>query len=364
MPRDRFADLQAQIKANETDANGSATDPDAVGITIDGDAAVYVRPNANQQNGVSNGAFRNRGFQNDNNNTNAAGQSDDYLEDFFATVEEMRENLQVMKTKSTTMRKLTADLLLQTDNAKLEQEKELDALVADVKKMGRKVKNDLGLIETMVDKRLPQAGVAYVSAEQRIKKMHYTMITKEFCDTMNEVNAIQSNYQEKLKEKMVRQLAVMNPDGTDYTNEQINEMIESGKTSIWTQNLLRETEDARQKLNAVQARHEEIVKLERSIMEVHEMFLDLAVLVESQGAMINNIEDNVLKTTDYVRTANVDLTAAAEHNRSFNKKRWCLIGIVVVIILIIVIILAIEFAPSSSSSSSNPTPAPSSSKTE
>ena len=56
--------------------------------------------------------------------------------------------------------------------------------------------------------------------------------------------------------------------------------------------------------------------MERSIMEVHEMFLDLAVLVESQGAMINNIEDNVLKTTDYVRTANVDLTAAAEHNRS------------------------------------------------
>ena len=53
---------------------------------------------------------------------------------------------------------------------------------------------------------------------------------------------------------MVRQLAVMNPDGSDYTNEQINEMIESGKTSIWTQNLLRETEDAKQKLNAVQAR--------------------------------------------------------------------------------------------------------------
>ena len=46
----------------------------------------------------------------------------------------------------------------------------------------------------MVDKRLPQAG-AYVSAEQRIKKMHYTMITKEFCDIMNEVNVIQTSYQ-------------------------------------------------------------------------------------------------------------------------------------------------------------------------
>jgi t-SNARE complex subunit (syntaxin) len=210
------------------------------------------------------------------------------------------------------------------------------------------VKNELGLIETMVDKRLPQAEV-YVSAEQRIKKMHYTMITKEFCDVMNEINSIQTTYQEKLKEKMVRQLAVMNPDGTDYTNEQINEMIETGKTSIWTQNLLRETEDARQKLSAVQARHEEIVKLEKSIVEVHEMFLDLAILVESQGAMINNIEDNVLKTTDYVKTATVELDLARKHQASFNKKRWCCIGLIVIIVLIIVIVLAVEFSGGSSS---------------
>ena len=43
------------------------------------------------------------------------------------------------------------------------------------------------------------------------------------------------------------------------------------------------------------------------------MFLDLAVLVESQGAMINNIEDNVLKTGDYIRTATVELDMARQH---------------------------------------------------
>lgn len=337
MVKDRLQELQSQLRSS--DANGSATDHESVGITIDDGSATYVRSNSSQ-----NGGHRNPGFENDNNTSGG----DDNLEAFFSAVEEMRETIQSMKTKSVAMKKLTADLLLQTDNAKLEQEKELDVLVADVKKMGRRVKNELGLIETMVDKRLPQAEV-YVSAEQRIKKMHYTMITKEFCDVMNEINSIQTTYQEKLKEKMVRQLAVMNPDGTDYTNEQINEMIETGKTSIWTQNLLRETEDARQKLSAVQARHEEIVKLEKSIVEVHEMFLDLAILVESQGAMINNIEDNVLKTTDYVKTATVELDLARKHQASFNKKRWCCIGLIVIIVLIIVIVLAVEFSGGSSS---------------
>ena len=44
------------------------------------------------------------------------------------------------------MKKLTADLLLQTDNAKLEKEKELDALVADVKKVGDIFQNDCQLV--------------------------------------------------------------------------------------------------------------------------------------------------------------------------------------------------------------------------
>lgn len=47
----------------------------------------------------------------------------------------MREAIGIMKTKSIAMKKLTANLLLQTDNSKLEKEKELDVLVADVKKV-------------------------------------------------------------------------------------------------------------------------------------------------------------------------------------------------------------------------------------
>ena len=84
--------------------------------------------------------------------------------------------------------------------------------------MGRVVKNDLGLLDTCV-KRFPQAGVdgqsRYVPAEERIKKMHYTMITKEFCDTMNEINLIQTNYQ------------VMANDDDDDDNDSCHVMEES-----------------------------------------------------------------------------------------------------------------------------------------
>lgn len=43
-----------------------------------------------------------------------------------------------------------------------------------------------------------------------------------------------------------------------------------------------ETQQAKQTLADIEARHEDIVKLETSIRELHDMFMDMAMLVESQ----------------------------------------------------------------------------------
>jgi syntaxin 1A len=41
-------------------------------------------------------------------------------------------------------------------------------------------------------------------------------------------------------------------------------------------------QQARQTLADIEARHADIIKLENSIRELHDMFVDMAVLVESQ----------------------------------------------------------------------------------
>lgn len=38
----------------------------------------------------------------------------------------------------------------------------------------------------------------------------------------------------------------------------------------------------KQALNEIETRHSEIIKLENSIRELHDMFMDMAMLVESQ----------------------------------------------------------------------------------
>lgn len=46
--------------------------------------------------------------------------------------------------------------------------------------------------------------------------------------------------------------------------------------------IIMETQQAKQTLADIEARHADIIKLENSIRELHDMFMDMAMLVENQ----------------------------------------------------------------------------------
>jgi t-SNARE complex subunit (syntaxin) len=51
-----------------------------------------------------------------------------------------------------------------------------------------------------------------------------------------------------------------------------------------------ETKIAKQTLADIEARHKDILKLEQSIKELHDMFMDMAMLVESQVNININLD--------------------------------------------------------------------------
>lgn len=53
-----------------------------------------------------------------------------------------------------------------------------------------------------------------------------------------------------------------------------------------------ETQQARQTLADIEARHADIIKLENSIRELHDMFMDMAMLVENQVHIFNTVIKN------------------------------------------------------------------------
>lgn len=65
-------------------------------------------------------------------------------------------------------------------------------------------------------------------------------------------------------------------------------MLESGNPTIFAQGIIMETQQAKQSLKDIEARHNDIIKLENSIKELHDMFMDMAMLVESQVLLITD----------------------------------------------------------------------------
>jgi syntaxin 1A len=115
-------------------------------------------------------------------------------------------------------------------------------------------------------------------------------------------------------------------------------MLESGNPAIFTQGIIMETQQAKQSLADIEARHRDIIKLENSIRELHDMFVDMAMLVESQGEMIDRIEFNVEKSVDYVDTAVADTKKALEYQSKARRKK-----ILILVCLSVLAILVISF---------------------
>lgn len=52
--------------------------------------------------------------------------------------------------------------------------------------------------------------------------------------------------------------------------------------ALFSLQIIMDSNITKQALNEIETRHSEIIKLENSIRELHDMFMDMAMLVESQ----------------------------------------------------------------------------------
>lgn len=76
----------------------------------------------------------------------------------------------------------------------------------------------------------------------------------------------------------------------------------------------------------VAGKYQDVLTLEQSVAELHQMFLDFALLTEQQGELLDQIEFNVTQATDYVEEANVETHTAIEYQKKIRKKQcWIII---------------------------------------
>jgi syntaxin 1B/2/3 len=92
-------------------------------------------------------------------------------------------------------------------------------------------------------------------------------------------------------------------------------------------------------VSEIQERHDAVKEIERSLLELHQVFLDMAALVEVQGHQLNDIENHVARASSFVIKGTVELESAKVYQKS--SRKWGCIAVVAGLVLVLVIVLPI-----------------------
>ncbi|XP_034044852.1 syntaxin-3 isoform X2 [Thalassophryne amazonica] len=160
----------------------------------------------------------------------------------------------------------------------------------------------------------------------------HAILAKKFVEVMTKYNEAQVDFRDKSKGRIARQLEIT---GKATTDEELEEMLEGGNAAVFTAGIM-DSKINQQALNEIEARHKDIMRLESSIKELHDMFVDIAMLVENQGGMIDRIETNMDHSVGFVERAVADTKKAAKFQQEARRKQmmiFCCCAILGVILL-------------------------------
>ena len=85
-------------------------------------------------------------------------------------------------------------------------------------------------------------------------------------------------------------------------------------------------------------KYQDVLALEASVAELHQMFVDFALLTEQQGELLDQIEFQVKAAADYIDDGNKELVQSIEYQKSIRKRQFCILIIVLVVLGVIILI--------------------------
>lgn len=188
------------------------------------------------------------------------------------------------------------------------------AIAKDIKARGEAVHRRLQALKAVGERAEAQHGAH--SAVARIARAQCHALSRRFQEAMQDYHAAEMKQRANCQLRIRRQLEIM---GRDVSGEQLENMCEQGQWDVFSGNLLAELKGARNALGELESRHRELVRLESRLRDVHDLFLDMALLLEEQADTLDIIERNVNQTRDYTGQAKAQVRKAVQ----YKKKNPC-----------------------------------------
>ncbi|CAD5315983.1 unnamed protein product [Arabidopsis thaliana] len=127
--------------------------------------------------------------------------------------------------------------------------------------------------------------------------------------------------------------------GEQADEQTIENLISSGESENFLQKAIQEQGRGQilDTISEIQERHDAVKEIEKNLIELHQVFLDMAALVESQGQQLNDIESHVSKASSFVRRGTDQLQDAREYQKS--SRKWTCYAILLFIVVFALLLI-------------------------
>lgn len=266
--------------------------------------------------------------------------SDLGMEDFFKQVKEIEKlmeklNKQLQKLQGAHEESKSVTKASAMKAIKQRMEKDVD----EVGKIARSIKQKLEFLDADNVANRKKPGCEKGTSVDRSRMTMTTTLKKKLKDRMSDFQTLRQMIQEEYREVVERR--VFTVTGTKADEETIDRLIETGDSEQIFQKAIQEQGRGRimDTLAEIQERHDAVKDIEKKLLDLHQIFLDMAVLVESQGDMLDNIETQVSNAVDHVQSGTVALQKAKTLQR--NSRKWMCIAIIILLIIVAVIVVGV-----------------------
>ncbi|KAL8517573.1 hypothetical protein ACS0TY_015727 [Phlomoides rotata] len=279
-----------------------------------------------------------RGQSNRNNDTEMGTprSGEIGLQNFFNEVQEIEKQygkLSMLLRKLQEAHEKTTAVTRAADMKAIKQTMEKDVDV--VGKVSRTIKTKIEQLDRENIANRQKRGCGQGSGVDRSRTATTLALKKKFKDRMFEFQTLRENIHQEYREVVERR--VFTVTGARADEETIDKLIETGNSEQIFESAIREQGRGQimDTVAEIHERHDAVRDLERKLLDLQQVFLDLAVLVDSQGDMLDNIESQVSSAVDHVQSGNKSLQRAKSLQKNSRKYRCIAILIFLIVVVII-----------------------------
>ncbi|KAI1178605.1 t-SNARE [Nemania sp. FL0916] len=171
-----------------------------------------------------------------------------------------------------------------------------------------------------------------VDGSRTVKERQVNTIKAQFERELRSYQDEESSFRARYRDQIARQYRIVNPEASEAEVREATEADWGNEGVFQTALRTNRTGQASSVLGAVRARHNELQRIEKTLMELASLFQDLAVLVEQQEVPVAQAEENAENTRKHLDDGNVQVKKGIISARNARKwKWWCLLIVILII---------------------------------